>query len=337
MGGHPALGRARGRAVDRRRHRVGRRRRPRRALRAAPRLEHRPARRRDPVLDRRRGRVLGAAPGAAPPPDHRDARGRVRLQRRPRRHPRRRRSPPQRPTPRSADVVVRWRSRRSSSSASVPPSGSPSAGRVASSCAGPRPAPRACSASGWSPSPSSRMPRRPACTPAASSPATSRPWCWATCGCPHGPAVLGFVHRAGLARPDRAVRAARAARLAEPDGRPDRPAPSSSAWCCCSSPDRCRCSCRSSPFRLGWRDQVFLSWAGLRGAVPVVLATVPLTVGRPNVELDLRAGLRPRRDLHHRPGADPAVGGPAARASSRTTAASTCPWRPRPWRSCGPS
>jgi cell volume regulation protein A len=38
-----------------------------------------------------------------------------------------------------------------------------------------------------------------------------------------------------------------------------------------------------SPFRLGWRDQVFLSWAGLRGAVPVVLATVPLTVGARNV------------------------------------------------------
>ena len=32
-----------------------------------------------------------------------------------------------------------------------------------------------------------------------------------------------------------------------------------------------------TPFRVGWRDQVFLSWAGLRGAVPVVLATVPLT------------------------------------------------------------
>jgi cell volume regulation protein A len=39
-----------------------------------------------------------------------------------------------------------------------------------------------------------------------------------------------------------------------------------------------------TPFRLGWRDQVFLSWAGLRGAVPVVLATVPLTVGAKNVD-----------------------------------------------------
>jgi cell volume regulation protein A len=29
------------------------------------------------------------------------------------------------------------------------------------------------------------------------------------------------------------------------------------------------------PFRIPWREQAFLAWAGLRGAVPVVLATVP--------------------------------------------------------------
>ncbi len=39
-----------------------------------------------------------------------------------------------------------------------------------------------------------------------------------------------------------------------------------------------------TPFRVPWRDQVFLSWAGLRGGVPVVLATVPRTAGTPNVE-----------------------------------------------------
>lgn len=39
-----------------------------------------------------------------------------------------------------------------------------------------------------------------------------------------------------------------------------------------------------TPFGLGWRTQAFLSWAGLRGAVPVVLATVPLTVGATDVE-----------------------------------------------------
>ncbi len=38
------------------------------------------------------------------------------------------------------------------------------------------------------------------------------------------------------------------------------------------------------PFRVPWRHQVFLSWAGLRGAVPVVLATVPMTLGTPGIE-----------------------------------------------------
>ncbi|HEX5522934.1 MAG TPA: potassium/proton antiporter [Pedococcus sp.] len=40
----------------------------------------------------------------------------------------------------------------------------------------------------------------------------------------------------------------------------------------------------TTPFRMPWRDQAFLSWAGLRGAVPVVLATVPLTVGARNLD-----------------------------------------------------
>ena len=33
------------------------------------------------------------------------------------------------------------------------------------------------------------------------------------------------------------------------------------------------------PFSYGMREQVFLSWAGLRGAVPIVLTTIPLSAG----------------------------------------------------------
>jgi cell volume regulation protein A len=40
----------------------------------------------------------------------------------------------------------------------------------------------------------------------------------------------------------------------------------------------------ATPFRTGWRDQAFLSWAGLRGAVPIVLATIPLSSAMPGAE-----------------------------------------------------
>jgi cell volume regulation protein A len=36
--------------------------------------------------------------------------------------------------------------------------------------------------------------------------------------------------------------------------------------------------------RFGWRASAFLSWAGLRGAVPIVLATIPMSIGTPGAE-----------------------------------------------------
>jgi potassium/hydrogen antiporter len=37
----------------------------------------------------------------------------------------------------------------------------------------------------------------------------------------------------------------------------------------------------ATPFRVPWREQAFMCWAGLRGAVPIVLATIPLSARLP--------------------------------------------------------
>lgn len=72
------------------------------------------------------------------------------------------------------------------------------------------------------------------------------------------------------------------------------------------------------PFRFPWREQLFIAWVGLRGAVPIIFALFPLLAGSAQAELILRSGLFRRAHLAHRAGLDvrlkvPAKPGPDER------------------------
>ena len=93
---------------------------------------------------------------------------------------------------------------------------------------------------------------------------------------PHRPAVRGFAE--GLAWLAQIGVFVMLGVLAEPDRLPSAvlPALAVGAALLLLARPLAVLTC-ATPFRRPWREQVFLSWAGLRGAVPVILATVPLS------------------------------------------------------------
>ena len=151
-------------------------------------------------------------------------------------------------------------------------------------CAGRRcPRPGSTRSPRWA-SPCWRTPPGRCCTPPGSSPSTWPGWCWATARLSHRQAILGFAD--GLAWLAQIGLFVLLGLLASP-GRLDAavlPAVVAGLALVLPGPAAVGGGLRRCRSGSGLREQAFLSWAGLRGAVPIVLATIPLSERVPGAE-----------------------------------------------------
>ena len=86
-----------------------------------------------------------------------------------------------------------------------------------------------------------------------------------------------------------------------------------------------------------WRDVAFLSWAGLRGAVPIVLMTIPLAEGVTDSPRLVRRGVRDGRRSTRCSPARPCPWWRGGSASTGGTSPVTSSSRPRRWSASPPT
>jgi potassium/hydrogen antiporter len=96
---------------------------------------------------------------------------------------------------------------------------------------------------------------------------------------PHGPAIRGFAE--GVAWLAQIGLFVMLGLLASPARLPAQIIPAIAAGAVLVLVARPAAAAATLPLRLPWRQQAFLSWAGLRGAVPIVLATIPMSARVP--------------------------------------------------------